>query len=132
MPEVTFGDRTVGEVTVTTAMNDKNDREEVLEALKTELTERLRLYAAHQHREAGSLDKDMEEQALQVQNDEVVDFLEEEAHEELEQVEKALARIASGKGGHCEHCGSAIPPDRLGTLPYTTRCIRCAGNASID
>jgi RNA polymerase-binding protein DksA len=49
--------------------------------------------------------------------------LEEDAREQLHQVEKALARIASGEYGRCEICGKEIPVERLEAVPWTTLCI---------
>src|SRR4051794_28048332 len=43
----------------------------------------------------------------------------------LLQVDRALARVAEGTYGTCEHCGKPIPPERLEARPYATLCIRC-------
>lgn len=104
------------------------DRKSELETLKADLTARLSRYEAHQHREAGALDKDFEEQATQTQNDEVVDSLETETRAELVQIEHALARIESGVGDECESCGEASTravcrccpiPRSVSTVPKT-------------
>lgn len=105
-----------------------SDRKSELETLKAELEARLNRYHAHQHREGGPLEKDFEEQASQTQNDEVVDSLENEAREELAQVNHALERITSGEGDECEKCGEPIDPRRLQVLPYTTVCVNCAAD----
>lgn len=101
-------------------------RKSELETLRTDLKARLEKYEAHQHREDGALEKDSEEQAVQVQNDEVVNSLEEEARIELGQVEHALERLANNLGDECEHCGERIDPRRLQVLPYTSVCVKCA------
>ena len=49
--------------------------------------------------------------------------LEEDARDQLRQVEKALARIESGEYGRCEICGKEIPVERLEAVPWTTLCI---------
>ena len=49
--------------------------------------------------------------------------LEEDARDQLRQVEKALARIESGEYGRCEVCGKEIPVERLEAVPWTTLCI---------
>ncbi|SES72079.1 MULTISPECIES: TraR/DksA family transcriptional regulator [Marinobacter] len=103
-----------------------NTRTEELQRLKQELTRRLERYEAHQHRESGKLEADFEEQAVQLQNDEVVDSLEQEVREELRQVIHALDRIDQGEGGLCERCGNEINPERLNILPWTSLCVRCA------
>ncbi|MBZ9557505.1 MULTISPECIES: TraR/DksA C4-type zinc finger protein [unclassified Modicisalibacter] len=105
-----------------------NQRRRELEALRDTLEERLQRYRAHQHREAGPLDKDLGEQALEIENDEVIDRLEEEARGELDQVKRALTRLAEGNGSRCERCGVSIDPGRLQALPATTRCLACASH----
>ncbi|MCG6657432.1 TraR/DksA family transcriptional regulator [Halomonas campisalis] len=102
------------------------DRKAVLEGLRDELIERIDRYRAHKERRGGALDKDIEEQAVEVQNDDVVDGLEREAEEELAQVMRALARLEAGEGDDCERCGEPIDPRRLQALPYTTVCVDCA------
>jgi len=44
---------------------------------------------------------------------------------ELNQIERALARIKQGTYGVCEHCQCKIPVARLNALPYSTTCIDC-------
>lgn len=102
------------------------DRETRLKELKTDLLGRLDRYEAHQHREAGALEPDFAEQAVQRQNDEVVDGLESEVRAQLNQVNHALARIADGVGEQCEQCGADIQAGRLQAVPQATLCIRCA------
>ncbi|RBW49880.1 TraR/DksA family transcriptional regulator [Marinobacter sp. F3R11] len=103
-----------------------SNRKAELETLKADLIARLERYEAHQQRKGGALDKDSEEQASQIQNDEVVDSLEEETRAELAQIKVALERIDQGIGEECEVCGKPIDPRRLQVLPYTTVCVNCA------
>jgi DnaK suppressor protein len=42
---------------------------------------------------------------------------------QLNQVEKALARLDDGSYGTCEVCGGAIGAERLDAMPATARCI---------
>src|SRR5437870_7518143 len=44
---------------------------------------------------------------------------------ELNQIERALARLKQGTYGLCEVCQVKIPVARLNALPYTTCCIEC-------
>ncbi len=44
---------------------------------------------------------------------------------ELEEVDRALQRIATGDYGACEACGTEIPLARLRTLPATPFCRDC-------
>ncbi|GAA3558200.1 TraR/DksA family transcriptional regulator [Marinobacter xestospongiae] len=102
------------------------DRKTELQTLKADLQARLRRLQAHQRREDGAINRDFEEQAVETQNDEVVDGLEQESRLELSQVEHALERIDAGEGDDCERCGHPIDPRRLQILPYTTLCVKCA------
>lgn len=56
-------------------------------------------------------------------NDSIVHLL----SENREQVERALDRLAQGKYGLCEDCGSQIPAERLEFRPESTRCVDCQG-----
>ncbi|WP_404296591.1 TraR/DksA family transcriptional regulator [Halomonas sp.] len=102
------------------------NRKGVLEALREDLIGRIEQYRAHKEQRSGPLDKDMEEQAIELQNDEVVDALESESEEELRQVMHALARIDAGEGDVCEACDESIAPERLDAVPFTTLCRQCA------
>ncbi len=44
---------------------------------------------------------------------------------ELQQIDDAISRIASGSYGICKECGEAIRKDRLKALPYATLCLKC-------
>ena len=43
----------------------------------------------------------------------------------LGEVESALQRMADGRYGRCEHCGTALPLERLEVLPHATLCMPC-------
>ncbi|WP_111412573.1 TraR/DksA family transcriptional regulator [Billgrantia lactosivorans] len=102
------------------------DRQAELEALRDELVERVDRYKVHKLRLENPLDRDMEEQAIELENEDVIDALEEEAEEELRQVLHALERIEEGEGELCERCGEPIDPRRLEAIPYATLCLDCA------
>jgi len=44
---------------------------------------------------------------------------------ELNQIERALARLKQGTYGLCEGCQTRIPVARLNALPYSTCCVEC-------
>ena len=48
-----------------------------------------------------------------------------EARRKLADVEDALARLAAGRFGRCEQCGSPIPAGLLTAAPQTRYCPRC-------
>ncbi|MBN1172600.1 MAG: TraR/DksA family transcriptional regulator [Micromonosporaceae bacterium] len=43
----------------------------------------------------------------------------------LDQVDRALERLASGRYGWCEWCSEEIPVARLAAFPAATQCVRC-------
>jgi len=47
----------------------------------------------------------------------------------LGEVKRAQARLADGTYGACEHCGAAIPPERLVALPTARTCVQCRPTA---
>jgi DnaK suppressor protein len=49
-----------------------------------------------------------------------------EARRTLVDLDQALARLADGTYALCEGCGARIDPERLGALPATRTCVRCA------
>jgi DnaK suppressor protein len=49
----------------------------------------------------------------------------ENAKDLLDQVERALRKIADGTYGRCASCGKAIEAARLKALPHASLCIAC-------
>jgi len=45
----------------------------------------------------------------------------------LQKLERAQERYKEDKLGKCLKCGEEIPFGRLKIMPYTTRCVQCAG-----
>jgi RNA polymerase-binding transcription factor DksA len=72
------------------------------------------------------LEQDFEEQAVQRENEEVLDALDRSARIELDQIERALERMTGDAYEQCAVCGGEIPLARLRVLPYTDRCVVCA------
>ena len=68
-------------------------------------------------------DNHLADTATETYERELDEGLEEDAREQLHQVEKALARIEAGEYGRCEICGKEIPVERLEAVPWTTLCI---------
>jgi len=69
---------------------------------------------------------DSKEQAVEMENEEVLSELLREAKEELAQVNLALQCLKTGHYGTCSECGQEISSERLSAIPHTTKCIRCA------
>jgi RNA polymerase-binding transcription factor DksA len=54
------------------------------------------------------------------------------ARRKLADVDEALSRLAAGRFGCCEQCGSQIPADLLAAAPEIRYCLRCdAGPAGV-
>jgi DnaK suppressor protein len=63
--------------------------------------------------------------AFDAGNEEIATQLAELEARELNQIERAMARMKQGTYGLCEHCQSKIPVARLNALPYSTTCVEC-------
>lgn len=72
------------------------------------------------------LSHDFAEQATELENSEVVDFLGNFTRAEIAQIRQAIKRIDEGEYDNCMVCGELINPERLKILPFTAKCIRCA------
>ena len=77
-------------------------------------------------RENNPLSSDWSEQTVVRENDEVLNALHLEGHEQIQQLEEALQRIESGAYGVCSECEGGIDEARLEGLPQATLCIGCA------
>lgn len=89
----------------------------------TQLEERL----AHVTKDmSSSHSADSGEQAVERENDEVLEGIGQEAHASIQQICAALARIDAGTYGVCASCGEAIKPARLEALPEAVTCVSCA------
>lgn len=67
------------------------------------------------------LDADFEEPAVERENDQVLDALDESLRAELSQIQITLGRLDRGEYGVCEDCGHKIPTPRLAALLFTSR-----------
>jgi RNA polymerase-binding protein DksA len=105
--------------------NEAELRERLL-ARRRELLERVQSIEANFRREDDPLEKDAEEQSLQIEGDDVLKALDEVSRLELAGIERALQRMDSGTYGICTRCGEPIAPARLQALPAAEHCIRCA------
>jgi len=102
------------------------DMKKNLLAKREELEARLQAITRDVRHEDNPLSGDWEEQAVQRENEEVVDALGNETRRELAQVKQALARIETGDYPYCADCGNEIQAARLELLPYTSLCVSCA------
>lgn len=71
-------------------------------------------------------DEDWEEQAIQRENDEVLESLGKRLYQEIDEIKQAIHRIDSGSYGICVRCGKALSQERLEAVPYATACVECS------
>ena len=99
-------------------------------ALRTQLEERLHTILTRVSRIERDLrqdhDRDWEERANELENDDVLEELDELARAEVRQLREALRRIDAGHYGFCVTCKSPIGEDRLEAMPSVTTCRNCA------
>jgi DnaK suppressor protein len=77
--------------------------------------------------EAGIVDENFADSALVSAEQGEAQALASRLREQLDDVEKALARLDDGTYGSCEVCGSPIGEARLEAMPATRFCIDHAG-----
>jgi len=70
-------------------------------------------------------DRDSEERATELENDEVLEGLDAMTLGEIRQIRAALEHIERGSYGICSTCGRPIDPERLAAVPSATTCVRC-------
>ncbi|MFZ5698357.1 MAG: TraR/DksA family transcriptional regulator [Pseudomonadota bacterium] len=97
-----------------------------LTAKKAELEERITRLTRDQRHVDEPVEKDFEEQASQRESDDVIDETLRASRIELQQINRALLRMAAGEYGVCSRCGADIGTGRLAAIPEATLCIKCA------
>lgn len=113
-------------------MNEIQDMHEFAElkdqlfTMRRDLLRRIGKIEKHLFRDEGPLAADWDEQAQELENDEVLTALDDTSRKELIQINAALSRFESGEYGECVTCGDQIAHKRLVALPYATLCIDCA------
>ena len=100
------------------------------EVLRAELTRKKRELSDRLDRISKNLrrgyEADSKERAKQLEDNEVVDALGNEAREEIAKITAALQRIDNGDFGNCVECGLPIEEGRIKAYPYADECIECA------
>ena len=103
--------------------SDEEQIRDKLIAHKRELEKRVDRIHAHARE---PLEADSSEQAAQLGNVQVVSALENEAINEIAQIDAALRRLEAGQYGICVTCGEDISPKRLEAWPASAECLECA------
>ena len=76
-------------------------------------------------------DRDWQERASELENDEVLEGLDEMSLAEVRQIREALRRIESGSYGTCSDCGRQISAERLTAVPFAVTCVGCTTRRSL-
>ncbi len=69
---------------------------------------------------------DWEENASEMEGDEVEFEIGQLTKREIQEIEQAIARIDQGNYGLCTECGGKIDSRRIELLPFAGTCIKCA------
>jgi RNA polymerase-binding transcription factor len=96
-------------------------------ARRRALLERHERVAADLQRRVEPLVGDWSDRAIQLQNDETLQAIDDAAQDELVAIDEALLRLGRGLYGICKDCGEPIEPGRLQALHAVT-CSVCAGD----
>ncbi|TXD97528.1 conjugal transfer protein TraR [Psychrobacter frigidicola] len=72
------------------------------------------------------LNKDWEDQAISIRQNDTRQLLSAEAQQNLIYVQDALSHIENGTYGECEVCGEEIQEQRMQAVPYATLCMEHA------
>ena len=97
-----------------------------LQRRRTELQARSERIGVDLRGEAGPAHAGFVDQAVAHANDPVLEGIRESAEQELQQIDRALGRLAAGRYEECEVCGRSIARDRLAATPYANTCIDCS------
>lgn len=105
-------------------------------ALRAELVARLHRLANRAERIEQDLRKpgsaDWPDRAIEIENDEVLEGLDDLTLADVRQLRAAIERIDKGAYGRCVRCGLAISEGRLTALPSATTCVNCASSTPTE
>jgi DnaK suppressor protein len=100
---------------------------QLLLARQRALLERHERVEADLQRRGEPLAGDWSDRAIQLQNDEALQAIDDAAQEELVAIEESLQRLGRGLYGICKDCGEPIEPARLEAL-HSVTCASCASD----
>lgn len=110
------------------SVSQHHDLTQVRQALlirRSALLERHQRVEADLQRRNEPLAGDWSDRAIQLQNDEALQAIDDAAQDELAAIEESLQRLGHGLYGICKECGEPIEPGRLQALHAVT-CAGCA------
>ena len=105
---------------------DVIEKKRSLEQSREILQQRLERVAVHTRCRVEPLPQDFAEQAVALENDELMVSLDDDIENRLVSIKRALQRIQMGLYTSCANCGNEIPDERLNAIPDTHLCFPCA------
>lgn len=105
------------------------ENRKILEAKLAKLRGRMNKITDDLRQEKGALSPDFAEQAVELENSEVLAHLDESGRRDAEDILAALNRMDEGEYGICVECGDGIKEGRLRAVPAASMCISCANEA---
>jgi RNA polymerase-binding transcription factor DksA len=97
---------------------------------KQKIAARIKELTAHMRKISDDLDQPLpahlEDQAIDLEDDEVLSSIGRANQQEVRLLNAALKRIEGGTYGICQNCGEDISPARLDAVPYAMVCRTCA------
>ena len=110
-------------------MQDYQAIKEHLEQRYTRLQERVQKITSDIQHKDEPVNPDFSEQAVQLENDEVLTALDDSIRGEMQQIEATLERFKISAYGICALCQKKIPLKRQAALPHSIHCVSCAERA---
>ena len=107
-------------------------RDAIREQLRTRIRDILARNAKIEgdlRRERTPLEGDWDDNAILLENDEVLEALDADNRAHVARLRGALGRLDDGTYGRCTDCGGKIAVARLEAMPEVTVCIECAREA---
>lgn len=105
---------------------DLDTAKQKLLTLKAEYETRIEQIKDHIQNPQDELNKDWEDQAISIRQNDTRQLLSAEAQQNLIYVQDALSHIENGTYGKCEVCGKDIQEQRMQAVPYATLCMEHA------
>jgi DnaK suppressor protein len=106
------------------AVNESEIRTQLLRK-RSEIFARANRLHSDIHARSEPYSADLAEQAVELENLDVLFQLDANTRAELSAINHSIERLDTGKYGNCSHCAKPIGSARLNALPYTETCIDC-------
>lgn len=93
---------------------------------RDELLRRVSQLKKDVHQRTEPFPADFAEQAVELENLDVLFELDAEGRQQLARINRALTRLENDEYDTCSQCGNTIAPARLQAIPDADTCIDCA------